>query len=55
MFDLSQDSGWSTFREVSGGRVTPSAVAVRLPATVDVREIAVDPSNGRGRGQPRYR
>jgi len=50
MFDLSQYSGWSTFRKVSGLRVTPKVVVVRLPVNVDVFEIAIDPSNTCGDG-----
>ena len=45
MFDQSQGNGWSAFRDVRRGRVTPKFVVVRLPSTVDVSAIAVDPSN----------
>ena len=45
MFDQSQGNGWSAFRDVRRGRVTPKFVVVRLPSTVNVSAIAVDPSN----------
>jgi extracellular elastinolytic metalloproteinase len=43
-FDLSQSQGWSTLREISGGQVVAKFVVVRLPATVDVSEVAIDPT-----------
>jgi extracellular elastinolytic metalloproteinase len=45
MFDQSQGNGWSAFRDVRRGRVTPKFVVVRLPAAVDVSAVAIDPSN----------
>jgi len=45
IFDQSQSNGWSAFRKVRGGKVTPKFVVVRLPSVVDVSEIAIDPSN----------
>ena len=51
MFNQSQGSGWSAFRRLNGaGKPVPVFVIVELPQSIDVSEIAVDPSATCGDG-----
>jgi extracellular elastinolytic metalloproteinase len=44
LFDQSQLQGWSTDRVVVGNKVQPNSVTLKLPQTVNVNQVAIDPS-----------
>jgi extracellular elastinolytic metalloproteinase len=48
LFDQSQGSAWSSERSVTGNAVDGRFVTVKLPAAIDVDEVAIDPSAGCG-------